>query len=253
MDFDYALGMRATPEVESRFWVGCCEATTDTQDAGPGRAAVFTAASPLHPTRNEDGAAVFSLGDCAVIAVADGVGGLPGGDAAAAHALEALGSSLDEVRDTPDSRRVRDALLDGFELGHARIRDTDCGATTLACVELRPDSFRTYHAGDSAVLVIDRVGMIKQQTVPHSPVGYAMESGLIDEDEALFHPKRNVIFKCLGREHMGLELDLQVPGTGAHGPRAEHAFPTGARGHGPGRQRRAARQPDPGRDRRRAA
>ncbi|MEO0649762.1 MAG: PP2C family serine/threonine-protein phosphatase [Planctomycetota bacterium] len=198
--------MRAPSQVESRFWIGSSSATVDVVDLGVGRVAVYCAASPLHPGRNEDAAATFTLPECAVIAVADGVGGLPDGEAASAHALEALGRSLSDVEEDPSATQVRNAMLDGFERGHDLIRRTGSGATTLVTAEVRDGTLRTFHTGDSAVLVVDRGGSLRLQTVAHSPVGYAMESGLINEEDALFHANRNVIFKCLGRDQMGIEV-----------------------------------------------
>jgi serine/threonine protein phosphatase PrpC len=199
------------PGVGSRYYIEILEPTAEKVELGLGDFAVFTAASPLHPERNEDGAAIFALEDCVVVAVADGVGGLPDGAGASSLALQSLGEALDELTGEPDARQVRNALLDAFEAGHREIQGTGAGgATTLAVIEVRAGQVRTYHAGDSTILIVGRGGERRFQSVAHSPVGYALESGLIDEHDALAHPQRNVIFNCLGLPRMAVEIGSPI-------------------------------------------
>src|SRR5690606_35529750 len=42
--------------------------------------------------------------------------------------------------------------------------------------------------------------------VPHSPTGFAVEAGLLDEDEAVRHAERHVLFNVLGTEDMRVEI-----------------------------------------------
>ena len=64
----------------------------------------------------------------------------------------------------------------------------------------------SYHVGDSVILVIGQRGKIKLQTIPHSPVGYAVEAGLLDEHEAMHHEDRHLIFNMLGSPDMRIEV-----------------------------------------------
>lgn len=199
--------MHPSSPTAQRYWCDATPSPIESQDLDFGELVVFTRASPEHPDRNEDAAAVYRTAAGAVVAVADGVGGLPGAAAASRTALEAIGSRLARpARDPRPDERLRDALLDGIEHAHECLLEAATGATTLAAVELRPGSMRSYHVGDSAVLVFGPGGDLIGHTVPHSPIGYAFESGLIDELEALHHPSRNVIFRCLGRDRMALEI-----------------------------------------------
>ena len=201
----------STSALLSRFYTGEAEPVGEHIDLGLGEAVVFTTPSPLHPDRNEDGAAVLRLGASALIAVADGVGGLPGGESASTLALEQLGQSVADLPAEPDATTLRNAVLDGFERGHRAIRSEGSGgATTLTAVTIRDGYLRSFNAGDSAAMIVGADGGLKLQTVPHSPVGYALESGLIDEDEALAHENRNVIFNCLGLERMHVEFTTGI-------------------------------------------
>ncbi|QDU66558.1 PP2C family protein-serine/threonine phosphatase [Engelhardtia mirabilis] len=195
----------------TRFYTGCNRRICEGIDLTAGELVVYTSPSPLHPDRNEDGAAVFRVGDAVVIAVADGVGGLPGGAMASTRALEEIGRTLGELGGDVTESRLRNAVLDGIELAHRAIRETgDGGATTLAAVEILGRQLRTYHAGDSAILIFDADGELRLQTVAHSPVGYALESGLITEAEAFFHDHRNIIFNCLGLERIHIEFSSAI-------------------------------------------
>ena len=162
-------------------------------------------ASPARPHRNEDALLVASVGAGAVVAVADGVGGLPDGDLAAKTALEALEDAVRRPGAGDDPHAMRAAILAGFDSADAQV-DAMSGATTLTVVELWPGGFRTYNAGDTAALVIDSAGAELYRTVSHSPVGYALEAGLIDEAQALRHGARHVISNCLGQGCLRIEI-----------------------------------------------
>lgn len=197
---------------DARYYTGRVDPVGELVDLGVGEAVVFTCPSPLHPDRNEDGAAVYRVADAALIGVADGVGGLPAGESASTAALEALGDALADLPDDLPEQTLRNAVLDGFEAAHAVIRSSPSGgATTLVVVEIRRGHLRTYNAGDSAILVVGADGEVKLQTVAQSPVGYALESGLFDEREALAHESRNVIFNCLGLDRLHVDLSTPTP------------------------------------------
>ncbi len=172
---------------------------------GPGNVNAHLLASPSRPHRNEDALLVASLGPAAVLAVADGVGGLPDGDLAAKTALEALEDAVRRPGASNDPNALRAAILAGFDNADAQV-DAMSGATTLTVVELWPGGFRTYNAGDTAALVIDRAGAELYRTVSHSPVGYALEAGLLDESQALRHGARHVISNCLGQGCLRIEM-----------------------------------------------
>ena len=79
-------------------------------------------------------------------------------------------------------------------------------ATTLSVVEIQGDSARSYHVGDSMVLVVGGQGRIKLQTISHSPVGFAIEAGVLDESEAMHHENRHLVSNVLGTPNMRIDV-----------------------------------------------
>lgn len=172
-----------------------------------GVACVFTAPAPDRRGPNEDAVALIPVGEEAgVLVVADGAGGMPAGEEASRLAIEELAAAVREgVGDGEDS--LRGAILDGFERANRAVRGQAAGAmTTLAVAEVRGDTVRSYHVGDSVVLVTGQRGRVKLMTVAHSPVGYAIEAGLLDERDAVHHEERHVVSNMVGDEEMRIEV-----------------------------------------------
>ena len=170
-----------------------------------GSAAVYSARAPDKETPNEDAAALIPHGDDAVLVVADGLGGGPAGERAAGLAIESLRASIDAALRTDTS--LRSAIMDGFENAHSAVRaDGAGGATTLAVVELSDGTVRTYHVGDSMVFAFGLRGKIKLQTISHSPLGYAVEAGIMEESEAIHHDDRHLVSNVVGLGDMRIEV-----------------------------------------------
>ncbi len=175
-----------------------------------GMSAAFSAPSPDKQTPNEDAAAVVSINaHSTILVVADGLGGLPAGEQASCLAIRKLLASLREASE--DDPSLRAAILNGIENANRAISDLGVGAgTTMAVAEIQGHTVRPYHVGDSMVLVVGQRGKIKLQTVPHSPVGYAIEAGLLDEDEAMHHEERHVVSNILGAADMRIEVGATI-------------------------------------------
>ena len=47
---------------------------------------------------------------------------------------------------------------------------------------------------------------MKLRVVPHSPTGFAVEAGLLDENEAVQHHQRHVLFNVIGSPDMRIEM-----------------------------------------------
>jgi len=139
-----------------------------------------------------------------LIALADGVGGQPGGAEAAQSVLEHL---WDAALAAEPGSPLRAAVLDGVEAANRALLARGQGAaTTLVAAAIDGRRLRSYHAGDSALFVVGGRGRIKHQTVAHSPVGYGVEAGLIGEDEAMRHALRHVISNAVGTADMRIEI-----------------------------------------------
>ncbi|MBN1851547.1 MAG: protein phosphatase 2C domain-containing protein [Pirellulales bacterium] len=171
-----------------------------------GISCLLTSRCPDKETPNEDAAALIPVdGRSAVLVVADGLGGGAAGEHASRKAIESLKLAIDDARGT--ETLLRTAIISGFELANQAVQDLGVGAaTTLAVVEVVDGVVRSYHVGDSTVLVVGGLGKIKQQTVSHSPVGYGVEAGLLDEAEAMHHEERHIVSNVIGSPEMHIAV-----------------------------------------------
>lgn len=169
-----------------------------------GQAVFLSRPSPARTDANQDHGAVVLLPQGGfVLAVADGVGGLPSG---AEASRRAVGAIIEAVGGAPPEG-LRSAILDGFEAANRAVRALGVGAgTTLAVVEVAQGLMRPYHVGDSMILLVGQRGRIKHQSIPHSPVGYALESGLLDERDAMVHEDRHIVSNLVGMEEMRIDV-----------------------------------------------
>ncbi len=181
-----------------------------THAIGPGMVSVFTTRAPEKLTSNEDSAAIITLDNTtALLAVADGVGGLPAGAKASALLVETLQQACD--RSAHENIELRDAVLSAIEEANRKIIASGNGsATTLAAVIIQDRFIRTCHAGDSMILITGRLGRVISETVPHSPIGYAVESGILSEDEAIRHEDRHLVSNVLGSPDLHLSMGMPI-------------------------------------------
>lgn len=171
-----------------------------------GSFAIYSARCPGKSTPNEDAAALIPFDEqSAVLVVADGMGGSPAGEQAASLAVQSLEHSIAAAQHA--GHDLRTAILNGFEVANRSVQELGCrSATTMAAVEVQAGMIRPYHAGDSIILLTGQRGRIKLQTVSHSPVGYAVEAGILDENEAMHHEERHLVSNFLGTTHMRIEI-----------------------------------------------
>jgi serine/threonine protein phosphatase PrpC len=168
---------------------------------------VYSSRRPEKGTANEDAAAVISAGDgAAVLIVADGCGGMAGGEQAARIALECLTASISAAMGV-EGAGLRAAILDGVEAANRQILDLKTGAgATLAVVQLENGEARPYHVGDAQILLVGGRGRVKLLTTAHSPVGYAVAAEMLEEHEAMDHEERHLVSNYLGSEAMHVEM-----------------------------------------------
>ncbi len=191
---------------EVRAWFDCDMSEPEEISAAGGRACIYSASCPRAESANEDAAAVVWCGsDAAVCVVADGLGGGAAGEHAARRAVESL---CQAVRGPSDEQMpLQSRIITGFDRANQGVRELGSGAaTTLAVVEISQGVVRPYHAGDSTIMVLGGRGKIKWQAVLHSPVGYGIEAGLIDQDEALHHEHRHLVSNVVGIADMHIAI-----------------------------------------------
>lgn len=171
----------------------------------------FTRRAPDKTSGNEDAVGLIPWGATGgVLVVCDGLGGQPAGAHASLLAIHCLAERL-AAAPHDNGGGLREAILDGIEQANSAIGARGIGAgTTLALIEIQGRSVRPYHVGDSMILVAGQRGRIKLQTISHSPVGYAVESGFLDAEAAMHHAERHLISNMLGSPAMRIEMGTPV-------------------------------------------
>ncbi len=174
---------------------------------GRGSVAVFSAPRPEAEKTNQDAALCVQLAEeSGVLAVADGAGGQAAGHKASATALQALLDSLESGEEVS----FREAILRGFDAANRAVAELGVGAaTTLALVQIEGRTVRSFHVGDSMVLGVGQRGKRKLETIDHSPAGYAVHAGVVDEAQALHHEERHIVSNFVGSPDM--RVDMSAP------------------------------------------
>lgn len=177
---------------------------------GGGTMLAYTSRAPDKTTENEDGVAAIPWGpEAVVLVVADGAGGLPAGRRASQTAIRVLYESLtNAMRET---MLLRTAILDGIETANQSVLDLGNGsATTMTVVTIEGLLARTYQVGDSEALIVGQRGRIKAQTMAHSPTGFAVEAGFLDQRAALHHEERHLVSNFIGASDMRIDIGAEI-------------------------------------------
>ena len=177
---------------------------------GGGSLMAFSCPAPDKGSPNEDSVAAIPYGpDAAVLVIADGAGGLPAGRRASRLAVRSLEASLNVAM--AETMLLRTAILNGIEAANQDVLSLANGsATTLTVVSIEGLLVRSYQVGDSEALVVGQRGTIKSQTMAHSPTGFAVEAGFLDQREALHHEERHLVSNFIGTADMRIEMGAEV-------------------------------------------
>ncbi len=179
-------------------------------DVAGGSAVAYTSRDPEKETENEDTVAIIPYGPgAAVLVVADGAGGLPAGKRASLTVVETLAASLQSAMDK--TMLLRTAILNGIEAANAAVLGLANGsATTLTVITIEGLTARSYQVGDSEAIILGQRGVIKFQTTAHSPTGFAVEAGFLDERAALLHKERHLVSNFIGTTDMRIDVGATV-------------------------------------------
>ena len=161
-------------------------------------------------TANQDVALAEELPDGRrLLVVADGVGGLPGGEVASRTAVDALVATARAAAAEAPELLLRAAFAAANAAVRARQRGSlDRMSTTLVAALVRDDTAWVANIGDSrAYLVAD--GEARQLTLDHSWVEESIRAGLMSPDDPLATLSRNIITRAIGLE---AEADVDVFG-----------------------------------------
>ncbi|MDD4947283.1 MAG: protein phosphatase 2C domain-containing protein, partial [Gallionella sp.] len=149
---------------------------------------------------NQDRVAYAYNNDALLLVLADGMGGHLHGEVAASIVMDTFVEAFSLL---PEISEPMVFLSDTMLCAHQRImslphhEEGQFPGTT--CVAALVQGGRIYwgHAGDSRLYLL-RKGQMVLRTLDHSIVQSWLDMGVIDEEEARNHPKRNQITNCLG-------------------------------------------------------
>jgi len=135
-------------------------------------------------------------------AVADGMGGHNGGEVASREAIAAFVDCLSRNPGDPLDAligAVRHANRAVFAKGESDPHLAGMGTTFTACVILANKAL-IVHVGDSRAYAMTAAGTLTQLTSDHSFVNEMVKAGQLTPEQALHHPKKNIITRALGAE-----------------------------------------------------
>ena len=175
---------------------------------GDAEIAVFSIRSPTKETKNEDSVAWITWPNALLLAIADGVGGQPGGAEASMLSIQLVVERFREVEEGQISLDTfRESVLDTFERSNREIQSLGIGSgTTLTVVTVARNLARVFSVGDSSTLICGNKGKIRFINTPHSPTGYAIAAGVLDENDALHHAERHLLSNLVGSSDMHIDI-----------------------------------------------
>lgn len=162
---------------------------------------------------NQDRVAYAYSRDALLLVLADGMGGHLHGEMAAALAMQTFVEAFG--RDA----HIKNPLVflsDTMRDAHHRImnfpqhKDHSFPGTTCVAAIIQDGYLYWGHAGDSRLYLL-RNGEVASKTLDHSMVQMWLECGVIDEESARKHPRRNQITNCLGGVEDIFEIELGKP------------------------------------------
>lgn len=155
---------------------------------------------------NQDYYSVIDLpfgGFCAV--VCDGMGGHAGGNVASKTAVECICKELNNnFRENMTISSIKNVVESAVVHANIDVLDTASKnddlhgmGTTVVIAVFYNDKCIVANVGDSRCYIVHN-NEIKQLTKDHSLVQEMVDAGYITADEALHHPRKNIITRALG-------------------------------------------------------
>ena len=165
-------------------------------------------------SHNEDSVTILkNASDEYLLIVADGMGGHRKGEVASSMALSQLGKRFTEISTIGTKLDAVNWLNDNVnEINKAIIDyaadnvDSTGMGTTLVVALLTKEYLIFGNIGDSSGYALKN-GKLHKVTKDHTLVNLLVEAGDLTEEEAKFHPKKNVLMKALGAAEK-CEMDI---------------------------------------------
>lgn len=159
----------------------------------------------LGRTSNQDAAFAAGREGESVIAVADGMGGLPGGDRASALAIASIERAPEPGESAGDflDRAFETARANVTALAASDVQLAGMGTTFVAAI-VRGEQAWLANVGDSRAYLW-RDGVLEQITVDHSAAAEAVRAGEISAEQARDDPRSHMLTRVVGREAMEID------------------------------------------------
>lgn len=150
-------------------------------------------------------AAYHPLGtDGALLVVADGMGGAAAGDIASQLTVSHLLSLVSDPASLPQVIAQIDGILKEHAIEHP---ETTGMGTTLVLAWLMGNKAHIAWVGDSRCYLFRPEEGLRRVTNDHSYIQELIDKGQLSPDEALSHPKSNIITRCLGDTDIPSQAD----------------------------------------------
>jgi protein phosphatase len=143
--------------------------------------------------------------------LADGMGGHKKGEVASAITIETVNAAYytsdNSLPDEEPEQAIVAALAQAIEKANLEVMEvTQGGGTTVVAAVLHGDRLVTMNVGDSRAYIL-RQNELRLLSKDHSLVSRLVEMGKISAEEALTHPRRNVLYQALGQ---GAEVEIHI-------------------------------------------
>lgn len=147
-----------------------------------------------------------------MFAIADGMGGVTGGEFASKTALQTIAEEYFNGSGDTIPKRLQEAVAKAsrriYEEAENHPEYYGMG-TTVSALVLKGDHGYVAQVGDSRVYVVQREEHIWQITDDHSLVAEQLRNGIINEQEARSHSLKNLITRAVGTKDF-VKADLFV-------------------------------------------
>ena len=157
---------------------------------------------------NEDAATAIEKNESTLLAiVADGMGGHLAGDVASRLTVDSFVEEWNKWDKTVISNSdaedwLKETLAKTNKLVYEKANtEEECAGmgTTVVAAICTEDFISIVHIGDSRAYIKNEQGF-RQLTQDHSLVGELVRTGQLSEEDAHFHPRKNVILKAIGTD-----------------------------------------------------
>lgn len=143
--------------------------------------------------------------------LADGMGGHKKGEVASAVTIEVTNSEYYATVASLDGDNPTEAIIEAMtaaiEKANIEVMNaTEGGGTTVVAAVCHDDLLAVMNVGDSRAYLL-RDNELRLVSRDHSLVSRLRELGRITEEEALNHPRQNVLYQALGQ---GTDLEIHV-------------------------------------------